>query len=303
MTKSTRRKRIMSSRTRVRAQKASRTKSFDSAHCQAPDHGWRHRVTSEIQFLGGLILALLLVSSGGAQITPLATRTQSAANAAQLTAWESPARLRAALGGMPGTLRIGSQGIDFLPNKGANTHWSFNQIESLDLEKNRVVLLSFDNRKWPLPGTRRFDLRVKNEITATVAWSLTEKIARPVRNGIPDHDAPADTVIAVRRSKHYGGSNGLLRIRQQGIDYVTAQPGQSRSWRWLDIQTLSDPDPYHLFVFGYRDTYAFDLKDALPREAFNHASDEIWRQNESETRDGPAIPPIHAPANGRRKDE
>ncbi len=113
-------------------------------------------------------------------------------------------------------------------------------------------------------------------------------------------------VIAVRRSKHYGGSNGLLRIRQQGIDYVTAQPGQSRSWRWQDLQTVSNPDPYHLFVFGYRDSYAFDLKDSLTRQVFNHISDEIWTHNDGEMGGGAAILPSKSPAlslDGSGKDE
>jgi hypothetical protein len=169
--------------------------------------------------------------------------------------------------------------------------WTFTEIKDLDLERYRIVLIGYDSRAWHLPGTRRFDLKIKQEITPAVAASLTEKMRRPVQNRIPDSHAPAIKEIAVRRSEHFGGSNGLLRIRQQGIDYITAQPGQSRSWRWLDIQTLSNPDPYHLFVFGYRDSFAFDLKETLSREMFNHLSDEIWSHSESDMRGGPVTPP------------
>jgi hypothetical protein len=265
-------------------------------------------MTHRKQTIAGLILSAILVGVGSAQGVPPGPKGRSvdaaSSNPPLADAWESPAQLRhTTLGGTPGTLHIDAQGIEFVSIKGASTRWSSTQIKELDLQKHRLVLVGYDNRKWPLPGTRQFDLRLRTEITATVAASLTAKMVRPVRNGIPDPNAPADTVIAVRRSKHYGGSNGLLRIRQQGIDYVTAQPGQSRSWRWLDLQTLSNPDPYHLLAFGYRDTYAFDLKETLSREEFNHISDEIWRQNESETKDGSGIPPINAPANGRWKDE
>jgi hypothetical protein len=84
---------------------------------------------------------------------------------------------------------------------------------------------------------------------------------------------------------------------------MTAQPGQSRSWRWLDLQTLSNPDPYHLFVFGYVDSYAFDLKQTLSRELFNRLSDEIWSHNESEMKGSPVPLPPSTPTNGGRKDE
>lgn len=263
------------------------------------------------QTIAGLILFAILAGFGNGQSLPRDLTGQSvdaaSPNPPPANAWESPARLRReTLGSTPGTLRINAQGIEFVPIKGATARWAFAQIKELDLQKHRLVLVGYDNRKWPLPETQQFDLRFKNEMTAIVAGSLTEKIARPVRNGIPDPNATADTVIAVRRSKHYGGSNGLLRIRRQGIDYVTAQPRQSRSWRWLDLQTVSNPDPYHLFVFGYRDSYAFDLKGSLTRQVFNHISDEIWTHNEGEMRGGGVILPSKPPAlslDGSGKDE
>ena len=250
-------------------------------------------MTHEKQILTGSILALILMSASGAQTALQGPGRQSAdtpsRNSPQPAAWEWPARLRhGMIGGTAGILRTDSQGIEFVPMAGASAHWGFNEIKDLDLQKDRMVVVGYENRKWDIPGTRRFELEFKKEITPAVAASLTGEIDRPVRNRVPDPDAPAITVIAVRRSGNFGGSNGLLRIRLQGIDYVTAQPGQSRSWRWLDLQTLSNPDPFHLFVFGYRDSFAFDLKEPLSRKVFNHLSDEIWTHNESDMRGGPS---------------
>jgi hypothetical protein len=175
--------------------------------------------------------------------------------------------------------------------------WTFTEIKDLDLERYRIVLIGYDNRGWHVPGTRRFDVEIRRELPPNVAASLAEEIGRPARNRIPDPHAPAITEIAARRSKRFGGNNGLLRIRQLGIDYVTAQPGQSRSWSWRDLQTLSRPDPYHLLVFGYRDSYAFDLKGTLSREVFNQLSDEIWSSNESDVRGSPVTLPPGTPQN------
>jgi hypothetical protein len=266
-------------------------------------------MTRRNRTVAGLILALILASADGAQTAPPGPTRQSAdarsRNSPQPSAWESPARLRhGMIGGTPGTLRAASRGVEFVPLKGASKRWTFAQIKDLDLQRRRLVLIGYDNRGSHLPGTQRFDLELKKDLTPAVAASLTEEMGRPVRNRVPDRDAPAITVIGVRRNDHFGGSNGLLRIRQQGIDYVTEQPGQSRSWRWADLQALSNPDPYHLFVFGYRHNYAFDLKETLSREVFNHLSDEIWTHNDSEMRSSPGTLPPCTPTNGGpRKDE
>jgi hypothetical protein len=265
-------------------------------------------MTSRNQTVAGLILGLVLASASRAQTTPQEPSRQSAdaqpQNSPQPFPWESLARLRHGLiGGTSGTLRADSRGVEFVPLKGARKLWTFTDIKDLDLQKRRVVLIGYANRRRHLPGTQRFDLELKKDLTPAVAASLTAEMARPVRNRVPAPDVPSITVIAVRRSDHFAGSNGFLRIRDQGIDYMTAQPGQSRSWRWLDLQTLSNPDPYHLFVFGYVDSYAFDLKQTLSRELFNRLSDEIWSHNESEMKGSPVPLPPSTPTNGGRKDE
>jgi hypothetical protein len=256
----------------------------------------------------GLLLALIVASFGGAQTTPPGPATQSAKDQSQTSpppfALESPARLRHGLfGGTSGTLRADSRGVEFVPSKGASKRWAVTEIKSLDLQTHRLVLVGYENRGWHVAGTQKFEWELTNAITPASAASLTESMGRPVRNRLPDPEAPMTTVVAVRRSGHFGGSNGVLRIRKQGIDYVTAQRGESRSWRWLDLQTLSNPDPYHLFVFGYRDTYAFELKETLSREVLNHASDEIWAHNENAMRTSRGTSPLYPSTNGERKED
>jgi hypothetical protein len=100
----------------------------------------------------------------------------------------------------------------------------------------------------------------------------------------------------VRHRALTGGTNRVLRFRNDGIDYITASSGDSRSWRWTDLQALSDSDPYHLFVFGYKDTYTFDLRALLSRNLINWAMDEIYAHTEST--EGPGGSILNAPAGG-----
>ncbi len=261
--------------------------------------------------LASLALAFcaFLGSAGGAQTAPSPAVSLGADRSLQPFplnfAWSSAARLRHGMvGESTGSLSADATGIQFAPAKGASRHWPYAEIRSLDLRRHEVILTGYENRKWHLPRLREFKFKLEQEMTPAVAASLAERVNKPTQNRIPEPNAAASTVIAVRRSDHFGGSNGLLRIRQQGLDYVTPQAHQSRSWRWADLQSLSYPDPYHLLVFGYRDTYAFDLKGPLSREVFNHISDEIWTHNESDATGSPATSPTRAPTlSGRDNDE
>ena len=111
-----------------------------------------------------------------------------------------------------------------------------------------------------------------------------------MQNADPDPDAPAIATIPVRHRSLASGTNGVLRIRQEEIDYVTSSNDDSRSWRWADLQTLSNPAPYRLFVFGYRDTYTFDLKAPLSGKLLDWASDEIFAHSESANRPAVTMP-------------
>jgi len=77
------------------------------------------------QTIAKLILALILVGTSGAQTTPRSTGLKNgdvlSRSFLQPAAWESPARFAPCMiGGAAGTLRADSQGIEFVPRKGAS---------------------------------------------------------------------------------------------------------------------------------------------------------------------------------------
>ena len=65
-------------------------------------------------------------------------------------------------------------------------------------------------------------------------------------------------------------------IKDSGIDYVTESGRDSRTWRWGDIQTIANPNPYELRLTGYRETVEFDLKQPLSRELFERMWDHLY---------------------------
>lgn len=183
--------------------------------------------------------------------------------------WQSAARLhRTIKRPLRGTFVIDSEGVEFRSAKFSG-RWSLLDIHTFDLSGKDFTVVTYRNRRWHEPGDQRFHFTLAEAIPASVAAIIQERVARPARDGAPDPAAPA---IAEIPARHGASSNGKLRVRNSGIDYVSEDGRDSRSWRWQDIQTIANPDPYNFRVTAYREIAEFQLKQPLSRELF----DEMW---------------------------
>jgi len=190
--------------------------------------------------------------------------------------WQSAARWHRTLErSVPGTLLIDDAGIEFRSAKWKE-RWAWLDIDSFDLSARELTLISYQNRPWHEPGDRRFHFTLAQPIPPAVASELTVRVARPVRNGDPQPAAAATAEIPAHRRAFSGGSNGIIRLKIDGIDYVTKDGRDARSWRWDDIETIANPNPWELRVGGYREIAEFDLKQPMPRELFERMSDRLY---------------------------
>jgi len=139
-----------------------------------------------------------------------------------------------------------------------------------------MVITGYTNRHWRLPGTQSFRFDLKEAMPPGVAARLSESVDKPSRNADPLARAAAFASLAARHSRRGAGTNGVLRFLDTGIDYVTASDGDSRSWRWADIQTIAKPDPYHFRVAGFREIYDFNLKQPMSRQLFDCVWDRVY---------------------------
>ena len=229
---------------------------------------------------------LTATAASGLLITARAAAQQGLAEASghnPLERWETPAREHR----MPpktkvhGTLAVDASGVSFRSGNDREQKWAITDIRTAFLAPHRMVLQTYENRSLHRPGERRYEFDLTQAMPASVAAGLAARLARPAQNSVPNPEATAIATIPAHHRALTGGTNGVLRFREDGIDYVTSSKEDSRSWRWADLQTLSNPDPYHLFVFGYRDTYTFDLKTPLPRGLFDRTADAIYAHNQS----------------------
>ncbi|HUY12289.1 MAG TPA: hypothetical protein VMX16_01500 [Terriglobia bacterium] len=190
--------------------------------------------------------------------------------------WKSAARWKRGLGSVRGTLFIRRDGIRFQPDRGNPWRWQYEEIQTFYATPRRLILTGYSSRHWCLPGTRVFRFDLNHDMPPTIAFRLAKSVGKPSRNVNPLAHTPAFASLAAQHSRRGSGTNGVLRFRNSGIDYVTARPGDSRSWRWADIQTVASPDPYHFRVAGFREIYDFDLERPMSRRLFDHIWERVY---------------------------
>jgi hypothetical protein len=193
--------------------------------------------------------------------------------------WQSSARWRHGIKKTSGTLVFNDQGVEFRAAKGPEIHWAFEEIQTFKLSQHQLDLTGYQNRKWHFHGERSFRFDLASAVPPGVAAWLAQRVGKPVENADPSANAPVFATLGARRRTRGGGSNGVLRFRDTGIDYFTDSGRGGRSWRWRDIQTLANPDPYHFRVGGYRETFTFELKQPMTRQLFDRLWNGLYTQD------------------------
>jgi hypothetical protein len=176
---------------------------------------------------------------------------------------------------VPGTLILDDQGVEFRSSK--ITHrWTYIEIHSFSLSTRELTLTSYQNRAWHEPGELSFRFNWTEPMPPEIAAQFAERVAKPVQNGVPLLGVASLAELPAHHKTWSGGSNGTLRLKDRGIDYVTKDGRDSRAWRWEDIQTIANPNPYELRVAAYRETFEFDLKQPLSRSVFEQLWDRLF---------------------------
>lgn len=197
-------------------------------------------------------------------------------SSAQAQEWETPAKWHRTLKkAEPGTLSLKADGVEFRSAR-LSRRWEYVDIHTFDLWQRKLILLTYENRHRYEPGERPFRFRLSEPMPPEVAAQFSDRVGKPVRNGAPTTTAEAPSEIPAHHRTWSGGSNGTLRLKDTGVDYVTEDHHDSRTWRWSDIQTIANPNPYELRITGYREIVEFDLKQPISREVFGAMWDRLY---------------------------
>ena len=135
--------------------------------------------------------------------------------------WQSPAQYRQLLKkAIKGTLLFDNEGIDFRAAKFSH-RWLYGEIKTFDLSGAReLIITDYENRHWHEPGERNFRFTLSLPMPSDTASEFTARVGRPVINGDPFPSAATIAELPAHHRERFGGSNGTLRLREDGIDYA-----------------------------------------------------------------------------------
>lgn len=88
-----------------------------------------------------------------------------------------------------------------------------------------------------------------------------------------------DFAIPVKHLKSIVGSQGTLEFGADSIEYATEAPGESRTWRYSDIDSISSSGQFQLTITTIEKGFNFELKEALSESRYNQIWLDIQKKN------------------------
>ncbi len=110
---------------------------------------------------------------------------------------------------------------------------------------------------------------------------LRAKLSRPMVARLVEK-AEGSILLPVRHRHSLGGCEGQLSVEEDRLIYLTDHSRDNRAWKLRDIETIGSPDPYHLRVTTYNETFTFDLKSPLDPKIYDSLWKRIYRLDKGE---------------------
>ncbi len=184
-----------------------------------------------------------------------------------------------------GTLVIDDNGVSFTEHKKTSHawRWPWQDIQQLELSPKALRVLTYIDDKWKLGADRdyRFDLLGKETFAGAYAF-LKDRLDQRFVAELPDADVKPLWDVPAKRLTRFGGTQGTLVVAADRIVW-RGRNGDSRTWRYADIDNLSTSGPFQLTLttferarldYGNRKNFNFQLKQPLKEDRY----DDLWRR-------------------------
>ena len=192
--------------------------------------------------------------------------------------------------GNMGALAITGSGISFQEtNKDARQpkhphawRWFYQDIQQLRMGPKALTVLTYKDNKWKLGADREYEFDLVSDQTFEGAYQfLKSRTDQRFVAEIPDRVSNALWEIPVKHLLRFGGDEGTLQVGADEIVYKSAKKGESRTWRYPDIENVSSSGPFQLTVttferakthYGNLKGFNFELKQRLEEARYN----DLW---------------------------
>jgi hypothetical protein len=197
-------------------------------------------------------------------------------------------------GSCSGELTLGENGFRYQTvHVRDQRQWSFTEIQEVQfLSERRINLITYEDSRQRLGGDKIFKFELQGAtIPEGLVHFVESKFEKPVSNRLTAGDDTSRFEIPVKHLHRVGGCQGKLTLTENGIVFRSEKAGESRQWRYSDLQSLASSGRYELRLgtlehgpLQYGDTkeFRFRLKTPLDEGAYRFAWGKVnqlpsWR--------------------------
>jgi hypothetical protein len=195
-----------------------------------------------------------------------------------------------------GTLTLTDSGVSFqeqykagkTPKHPHAWHWDYQDIEQLKVEPKALTVVTYKSNKWKLGAHQAYHFDLASEQTFNKAAAfLKQRLDQRFVAVVSDDASSFLWEIPAKHRMRLGGDEGVLQVGTSEIVYKSAKQGESRTWRYEDIDNIARNGPFDLMIttferarldYGSRKQFNFELKRPLDEARYN----DLWlRLNQS----------------------
>lgn len=190
-----------------------------------------------------------------------------------------------------GILTIDEKGVSYQEThakkkseKLERARWDYQDIQELKVSPERLVVVTYTDRNWLLGIDKEFEFYAPEGKSFEEAYSvLKDKLDQRFVAALADSQAQKLWELPVKLLGTLRGSEGVLDVGPDRVVYKTDRKGQSRTWRYQDIENVSTSGPFQLTLttyerakthYGSLKGFNFQLKQRLDEKRY----DLLWKR-------------------------
>jgi hypothetical protein len=175
-----------------------------------------------------------------------------------------------------GDLHIDTEGVTFRSSDGKTTITiPMKDLREADVADPRALRFeTYEVQKWKPMERREFTFRAQQDASVEeLAQFLAARVHRPV---VGHYMETSQFQVPAFHRRLRTGTNGILQIGEDSIQFASDKPADSRTWLYRDIETVGRPDSFRFRVTTNRETYVIELKSELPEAAYQFAWSKVY---------------------------
>ncbi|MBL8216663.1 MAG: hypothetical protein JNK87_38445 [Bryobacterales bacterium] len=185
-----------------------------------------------------------------------------------------------------GTLALEPSGLTYQETGKPGHSWSvrWDDVQQLWVSAGEMRVLTYRDQRWQLGRDREFELAAAEGVTFT-PWvtELKEQLGQRMAMAVASQAEAVLWRVPVKLRKGFGGSEGVLRVTAEGVVYESEERGESRTWRFEDIENVASAGRFELTLttyerakleYGDKKGFHFQLKRPMEQRQY----EALWRR-------------------------